>query len=134
MNEFCTSISSCDGRGSMNVILRRPSILSLAMAGKIPNPLLAAATKLFEFVPGRESISLKEIGEILHIVAEASLVSPSYDEVKDELTDQQLMEIYHYAKEGADGLEYFRFVREFHKDGGSGESEQSDNKRDTGNK
>ncbi|MBQ6998309.1 MAG: hypothetical protein IJN62_00780 [Clostridia bacterium] len=125
MNEFCTTISSYDGRGTMSVILKRPSILSLAMAGKIPNPLLGAATKLFDFAPKSEATSIKEIGQVLHIIAEASLLSPKYNEVKDDLTDEQLMEIYHYAKEGADGLEYFRVFRGVHKGSNNGEGEQS---------
>ena len=125
MNKFATTISSYDGKSDMSVILKRPSILSLAMAGKIPNPLLAAATKLFEFAPKGEATSIKEIGQILHIVAEASLISPAYRDVKDELTDQQLMEIYHYAKEGADGLEYFRAFRGVHKSSDNGKGEQS---------
>lgn len=116
MNENCINISSYDGRETMSVIVKRPSILTLATLGKIPNPLLAAATKLFEFAPKSEIPSIKEIGEILHIVAEASLINPTYEEIKDQLTDNQLMEIYHYAKGGADGLEYFRIVRELHKD------------------
>lgn len=125
MNEICTSISSYDGRGEMSVILKRPSILSLAMSGKIPNPLLGAATRLFEFAPKDETVSIKEIGQVLHIIAEASLINPSYSEIKDQLTDEQLMEIYHYAKEGADGLEYFRHFREFHKGSDGGKGKQS---------
>lgn len=133
MNEFCTHISSYDGKGAMSVILKRPSILSLAMAGKIPNPLLAAATKLFEFAPKGEAVSIKEIGQVLHIIAEASLISPSYDEIKDDLTDEQLMEIYHYAKEGADGLEYFRLFREFHKGSDGVKDEQSGGEQNASN-
>ena len=124
MNENCINISSFDGRGTMSVIVKRPSILTLATLGKIPNPLLSAAAKLFEFAPKSETPSIKEIGEILHIVAEASLVTPTYEELKDQLTDNQLMEIYHYAKGGADGLEYFRVLRELHKDSIGGKGKQ----------
>lgn len=108
MNTFETTISSFDGRGVMAVTLKRPSVLTLAKLGKIPNPLLGAATKLFDFAPKGEGATLKELGEILHILAEASLVKPRYEEIADDLTDPQLMEIYHYVREGADGLEYFR--------------------------
>jgi hypothetical protein len=129
MNIFKTSISSFDGRGAMEVTLKRPSILTLAKLGKIPNPLLGAATKLFEFAPKGESVSLKEIGEILHVVAEASLISPEYKKIKDDLTDEQLMEIYHYAKEGADGLEYFRCFREFSSPGNNGGGNEQSGER-----
>ena len=129
MNEICVDISSYDGRGTMSIILKRPSILTLAMLGKIPNPLLSAAAKLFEFAPKDTPASIKEIGEILHIVAEAALINPSYTEVKDQLTDRQLMEIYHYAKEGADGLEYFRVISELHKSSIGGEDKQHGGKQ-----
>lgn len=129
MNEFCTTISSFDGKGHLSVILKRPSILSLAMAGKIPNPLLGAATKLFDFAPKSEPASIKEIGQVLHIIAEGSLLSPKYEEIKDDLTDEQLMEIYHYAKEGADGLEYFRAFRGVHKSSDDGKNKQSGGER-----
>lgn len=120
MNIYKTAISSFDGKGTMEVTLKRPSILSLAKLGKIPNSLLGAATRLFEFAPKSEKVSLKEIGEVLHVVAEASLIEPEYEKVKDDLTDEQLLEIYHYAKEGADGLEYFRCFREFSASGSGG--------------
>ncbi len=108
MNTFETTISSFDGRGDMAVILKRPSLLTLAKLGKIPNPLLGAATRLFDFAPKGDGVNIKEIGEILHILAEATLVKPAYSDIADSLTDRQLMEIYHYVREGADGLEYFR--------------------------
>lgn len=101
----------------MNVTLKRPSILTLAKLGKIPNPLLGAAAALFDFAKDGPLPSLKETGELLHVVAEASLVSPSYKEIKDSLTDEQLMEIYHYAKEGACALECFRGIRRIYSDG-----------------
>jgi len=125
MNIYKTSISSFDGKGSMPVTLKRPSILTLARLNKIPNPLLSAATSLFEFSSNSTTVSIKEIGEILHIIAEASLISPSYEEIKDDLTDEQLMEIYHYAKEGADGLECFRCFREFRSGSDDGKGEPS---------
>ena len=131
MNEFPAQLTSFDGKESMPVILKRPSILSLAMGGKIPNPLMSAASKLFDFSPKGEEVSLKEIGQVMHIVAEASLVSPAYDEIKDYLTDEQLMEIYHYAKEGADGLTYFRMFRGIHKSSDSGNDHQSTGEQNT---
>lgn len=130
MNQFCTQITSFDGKGTMDVILKRPSILTLAKMGKIPNPLLSSAAKLFDFSPKGEEVSIKEIGEVLHIVARASLVTPAYEQVCDDLTDEQLMEIYRYAKEGAHGLEYFRMFREFHKGSDGGDEHQSGGEQD----
>ena len=129
MNIFKTTISSFDGKGDMAVTLKRPSILTLAKLNKIPNPLLGAAAKLFDFTSAGESVSIKEIGEILHVIAEASLIEPLYEDVKDSLTDEQLMEIYHYAKEGASGLECFRSFRKLYSDSDDGEDEQANGKQ-----
>ena len=132
MNIFKTKISSFDGTGDMAVTLKRPSILTLAKLNKIPNPLLGAAAKLFDFSSGGDNATLKEIGEILHVVAEAALISPAYKEIKDSLTDEQLMEIYHYAKEGASALECFRSIRKLYSDGDDLKDEQQSGEQHNG--
>lgn len=102
------------------VRLKRPSLLSLAAQKKIPNPLLNRAYKLFygngvavkntgkEELKGNE---LAENGEIYRIVAKASLVEPTFEELEKagvELTDVQLFQIWQFSQFGADALENFR--------------------------
>ncbi len=108
VNEMEIALTGFDGRGEWKVTVRRPSILTLARLGKIPNPLLGAAAKLFSFGGKAEDPSLKEVADMLHIVAEASLVQPAYEQVKEKLTDEQLMELYQFAKGGVDALHCFR--------------------------
>ncbi|MBE7030287.1 MAG: hypothetical protein E7409_02535 [Ruminococcaceae bacterium] len=109
MNRVKTVISAFDGCGEMEVTLRRPSVLSMARAGKIPNPLLGAVAKLFDFAgAGASEPSLSEIGETVHVIAQEALVEPAYEQVKEALTDCQLMEIYHFVKGGTAALACFR--------------------------
>lgn len=105
-------IPGFEGDKTMTVILRRPSLLSLAESGKIPNPLLSAASEIFRSgVTEDGKASMKELGDIFKIIAKASLVSPSYEEFAKagiELTDSQLIYIYNYARNGVDSLRRFR--------------------------
>ena len=95
-------------------MIRRPSLLALAKTGKIPNSLLNQATALF--ASGTNSlnkgdVSLDEIYDIMEVVVEAALVSPTMDEIKSaglELSDDQLMAIFSYTQTGITALEPFR--------------------------
>lgn len=64
--------------------LKRPSMLSLAKSGKIPNSLLGTAQALFEGNISKKSKDngIADVLEILEIMAEAALVEPTYDDIK----------------------------------------------------
>lgn len=95
---------------TISVRLRRPSLMLLAAEGKIPNSLLASVEELFE-KGDKNTVPFKERGEIFRIVAMASLVSPSWEELQSaglNLTDLQLLYIYNFAQTGVDSLRRFR--------------------------
>lgn len=107
---FDVCIPSFSGDGSMNVRLRRPSLLTLAARGVIPNELLACARELFN-EGGKARIPIDELGRLLLIFAQNSLVSPSYEELEEQgisLTDEQLSAIYAFAQGGVRALLPFR--------------------------
>lgn len=133
MNEEKLTLSGFNGRGEWTVLARRPSILTLARLGKIPNPLLGAAAKLFSFGGKGSEPSLKEVADTLHIVAEAALVEPAYETVKEQLTDDQLMELYQYAKGGVDALNCFRRLGGFFAGGTGGKTQRQGAQPDAGN-
>lgn len=90
--------------------LRRPSLLALAKNGRIPNPLLSCANELF-ITGSVAKAKLSELSEVLEIVADASLVEPTLDELKAagiELTDIQLTTIFNYSQIGVKALARFR--------------------------
>ena len=95
---------------TISVRLRRPSLMLLAAEGKIPNTLLASVEDLFE-KGDKNTVPFKERGEIFRIVAMASLVSPSWEELQNagvNLTDLQLLYIYNFSQTGVDTLRRFR--------------------------
>ncbi len=111
---FDVEIPSFSGDGSIEVKLRRPSLLSLAAEGVIPNELLACARELFN-EGGKAQIQLDELGRLLVLFAKSSLVSPTFDELREQgitLTDEQLSAIYAFAQGGVRALIPFRKKRE----------------------
>lgn len=90
--------------------LRRPSLLSMAATGELPNELLSAAQKLFSegFSP---SLPLDRLGGVLRSVAAAALVEPTLAELERsgcELTDAQFAAIYNFTQGGTRALLPFR--------------------------
>lgn len=95
--------------------VRRPSMLVLAKQGKIPNTLLTAAGELFsKGGSGMDSDNenmLSDIYGICEVIARASLIQPTYDEILSagmELSDDQIMAIFNYTQNGVKALESFR--------------------------
>ena len=95
--------------------VRRPSMLVLAKQGKIPNSLLTAAGELFSKggagMDADNENMLSDVYGICEVIARASLVQPTYDEIQQagmELSDDQIMAIFNYAQSGVKALESFR--------------------------
>lgn len=95
--------------------LRRPSMLSLAKSGKIPNDLLTSANSLFEKGSGSfnslDERMLMKMFDVMEVICEASFVEPSYQEMKEagiELTDDQFMFVFGYSQNGVRQLDSFR--------------------------
>ena len=86
--------------------VKRPSLMEMCSKGTIPNPLLNAAQRLWEgdIPKGR----LKDYNEVIRKVVEVALVEPTYADVKDVLTDDQLIAIFDYTQGGAVKLLPFR--------------------------
>lgn len=94
--------------------LCRPSMLSLAKSGKIPNELLSTANNLF--VDGKLDTkdnpkALKNVFDLFDVICEACFVEPTYKDIRDAgitLTDEQYMFIFEYSQAGVKALKPFR--------------------------
>lgn len=97
--------------------LKRPSLLGLIKAGRIPNELLDEANGLFtngvtktvNTSVDREVLS--KMFDVLEVMCEECLVDPSYRELKEAgitLTDEQQMAIFSYTQSGVKALQPFR--------------------------
>lgn len=100
------------------VEIKKPNMMQLLTNGKIPNTLLSVATEMFngktEKVMGKASTDIKTLKELvgmMEVLAEASLVNPSYKDIKKaniQLTENQLMALLIYSQGGVKALENFR--------------------------
>ena len=93
--------------------LKRPSMLALVRAGKIPNALIVTANELFakgSFDTDNDQ-SMSNLFDVLDAVCEACFVEPTYAQLKDAgitLTDDQLMFVFNYTQRGVSALGNFR--------------------------
>ena len=92
--------------------LKRASLTGMIRAGKIPNPLIAAAQKLYEGLnKSRVSATFEETAKVMRLVVEEALAEPTMEQLKAaglDLTEEQADQIYLYAIKGAKVLEAFR--------------------------
>lgn len=103
---------------TLNVKLRRASLLALIQQDAIPNQLLPIVHGLIDgddtFNPATSSRpeEFKQFVEMLNAVCKAVMVEPTYDEVAEYLTDPQRTAIFIYAQRGLKALELFRQQQE----------------------
>ena len=54
---------------------------------------------------------MKQLYDVLDIIASETLVEPTYEDIKNvglELTDEQMMFLFNYSQQGVKALESFR--------------------------
>lgn len=91
--------------------LRRANLRTMAQLGKIPNPLLAAAQKLYEGVVTTAKTNFQDTAKVMNIVVASAMVEPTMEQLTDagiELTEQQFALIWNYSQMGAEALKAFR--------------------------
>ena len=115
--------------------LRRASLSGMIKAGKIDNPLMAAAQRLYEGLKSRVNVPFEELIKMQRLVVSDALVEPSEAVLKEaglELTEQQVNEIYNYAIGGAKALERFRNLTEGRDADTNGDTKQGEAERAAG--
>ena len=93
--------------------LKRPSMLALVRAGRIPNALLQSANTLFisGTMDEKNKGAMSDVMEILDTICDACFVEPTYQQIKDagiQLTDDQMMFVFSYSQRGVKALDPFR--------------------------
>lgn len=89
-------------------------MLGLAKEGKIPNSLMASASKLFVQGANQKDVdsnTLKELSDILDLMCKEALIEPKLSDIESaglSLTDKQKVEIFQYTQQGVKALESFR--------------------------
>ena len=94
--------------------VKRPSMMVLMKTGKIPNSLMMTENALFTGDNSKSAMDedfYREVLGVIEVIAEASLVEPSWKELQDEgieLTDDQYTFLFNYTQKGIKALEPFR--------------------------
>ena len=107
-------ISDFSGEGTFNVEVRRPSLLTSATSGNIPNELIGDVNDLFFGKKEEKDIEMSKLKEIYDGIVKATLVSPSFEELVEndiQLTEVQIGELYKYVVGGVKELKYFREIQ-----------------------
>jgi len=113
--------------------LASPSLLTLCATGVIPNELLSEAQDIYEG-KDMQAGKIKEYSKVMIAVAEATLIEPKYEDIKDFLNSRQLISIYNYAQAGVRALIPFREIKELLKDVDISKPDTKTTKRNTKDK
>lgn len=93
---------------TITVQVQQPRIMALMAQGKLPNPLMAVATKIVMTQTAQVKFDAAEAMKIYELYCTACLVEPTYDEFKDIITDEQMLYIYRWAVGELQQLASFR--------------------------
>ncbi len=106
------------GEEPIHAQLRRMTLLDLVQQGEVPNELLSVVSEFandktknpFEMKPEQ----IKKFGELLHLLAQKTLVDPTYEAIRQEVRsfpDDMLLEIWTFCMFGQRELQRFRAKR-----------------------
>ena len=101
-------IPDFEGTGTIKVRVKKPRLMAMAAQGKIPNHLLGIVNNMmFPSKKEKKEPNIEEIAKIYELYCRACLVEPSYDEIKDIMTDEQMSAIFDWAMGDVKKLDTF---------------------------
>lgn len=108
-------IPGFDNTSTIKIRVQKPKLMYMAANGKIPNHLMSVASTL---INGKregkqkkdltEEETIKEINNAMDLYCRACLVEPSYEEMKEILTDAQRSAIFSWGLGEVQVLDSFR--------------------------
>lgn len=105
---FPLEIPGFDGK-PITIKVQRPRLLAMASQGKIPNRLMAVATRAAGGrVDNKKKVDITDIAKMVELYCLACMVEPTFDEVKDAINDDQMLAIFEWATSEVSELAPFR--------------------------
>ncbi len=102
-------IPNFDNSGTIKVRVQKPRLMAMASQGKIPNHLLGIVnTMMFPSKKEKKELDIEEIAKTYELYCRACLVEPGYEEIKDIITDDQMIAIFDWAMGDMKKVETFR--------------------------
>lgn len=124
-NSTIIDIPSADGLNDIAIKVKRPQLMSMMTQGKIPNQLLSIASQAtlggLKYSSEDETERAKELAEWVSFYCTICMVEPSYEEVKNTITDDQALAIYAWATAPIGVLRSFRDEKKDDTDNRNGE-------------
>ncbi len=118
----------------LKIKVQKPRILALAAQGKIPNALMGVAQQMARGKAVPEQADITQIAQMMELFCQVCMVEPTYDELKDIITDDQLLAIFSWATGDVQQLSTFRTVQENGAGNHDGQRIPSKAKSDAGDK
>jgi|LSQX01.3.fsa_nt_gb hypothetical protein len=125
-------IPGFEGIPTIKVKVQKPRIMIMAAQGKIPNPLMGLATKMVQGKISPNKLSLEEGAKMMELYCRACMVEPTYEQMKDIITDEQMLVIFNWAVGDTQKMANFRKNQEDGTDNRDGEDVPEKAERDTG--
>ncbi len=103
-------IPNFDNTGTIKVRVQKPRLMAMAAQGKIPNHLLGVVNQMMfgKNSKKEKETDVKGVAKIYELYCRACLVEPDYEEIKDIITDDQMIAIFDWAMGDVEKLETFR--------------------------
>lgn len=102
-------IPDFEGVGKIKVRVQKPRLMAMAVQGKIPNHLLGIVNDMmFPKNKDKKELKIEDISKTYELYCRACLVEPSYEEMKDIITDDQMIAIFDWAEGKVNQLNTFR--------------------------
>ena len=92
----------------ITIKVQRPRLRSLAEQGSIPNPLLGAVDSVLLGKKKGSEPDVADLSRTVMLYCSVCMVEPSFDEVKDYMTDDQMFAIWAWVNGRANKLSTFR--------------------------
>lgn len=94
---------------SITIKVQKPRIMAMMAQGKIPNPLMGTIQKLMKGqTTSTKDTDLVEMAKVFEFYCKTCMVEPSYEELADIITDEQMMSIFDWAIGGIMQVDSFR--------------------------
>ena len=102
-------IPNFDNSGTIKVRVQKPRLMAMASQGKIPNHLLGIVnTMMFGNKKEKKEVNITDVAKTYELYCRACLVEPDYEEIKDIITDDQMIAIFDWAMGDMKKVETFR--------------------------
>lgn len=103
------SIPDFTGEGKIKVRVQKPRLMAMAAQGQIPNYLMSVAMQIAGISKAKpKDPDMKDIANTMELYCRACLVEPTYEELKDIITDDQMSAIFDWAMGDIQKMSTFR--------------------------